>query len=303
MSKDYQNNPINGEEHVHEQLSDYMDGLLVSDVRDAVRSHLETCADCRADYIEMRATRKLMQSMPPVAAPRAFTLTPEMAGKVRKPSFWASFFVRQNAPRLATGSLVAFLLLFVLIGNDFLGKANSQSAPLPLMVTSSQSPPSVSSGGAAQLPGAPGPSGLAAAAPTNTTAPNAAEVQGNAGGQDQTPHPDAAVPQPTSAPLQGFASAATPQESSTPDENSAGGSAKQGAQPNTVTASGNSSPTTTTLNYSQYNQTPEPHIAVPPSPAASPSENSSTGWIILQIGLLALGLGLGVAAFIAWRRS
>jgi anti-sigma factor RsiW len=279
MSKDYQNNPINGEEHVYEQLSEYMDGLLSGSARDAVRAHLETCVDCRADYIELRATQKLMQSMPSVAAPRAFTLTPEMAGKARKRSFWESFFVRQNAPRLATGSFVAFLLLFLLIGNDLLGKASPNR---PAFAThTSQSAPSTSNGGAASQPPASG-AAVPEAAPTQTTAPAAA-----------------AVPQSTPAP---FGPAAPAPESSPPGETGTDGLAK-GAQPNTVVASGNSSPTTTTLNSSPFDESSSTHIAVAPAPAASPPDNSSVGWIVLQLGLFALALGLGAAAFIAWRRS
>ncbi len=295
MSKDYQNNPINGKEHVREQLSDYMDGLLAGEARDGVRAHLETCADCRADYIELRATRKLMQSMPPVAAPRAFTLTPEMAGKARKTSFWEGFFGRQNAPRLATGSLVAFLLLFLFVAGDFLGKVNPEAASI--RTANSQSAPAVPSGGSAPQPAAAGASD-AAAAPTDTTAPSGARgAPVNPYAQNQTSPSNGAESQPTASPML----AAAPQVSSTPGETGTDGSAKQNTQSNPITASGNSSPTTITLG-----ELPDAHSfgtsAIPP-PSGAPSDNGGTGWIVLQIGLLALGLGLGVAAFIAWRRS
>jgi anti-sigma factor RsiW len=302
MSNEYRNNPINGEEHVHEQLSDYMDGLLPGAEREAVRAHLETCVDCRADYIELRATRKLMQNMPAVTAPRAFTLTPEMASKVRKPSFWEALFVRQNAPRLATGSLVAFLLLFLFVANDFLGKGNPEAAST--VAFNHYSAPSVSSGDTSQPPSASSaggqsaiaPTSQAAAAATNTTAPSAAEAP------DQTLETEVVAPLATPPAPQAFSAIATPQESSSSSDTGVAGTGAAGAPPNNgVTASGNSSPTTTTLS-----ETPDESAvsksAIPPQ-AAPPPGNNDTGWIVLQIALLGLGLGLGAAAFIAWRRS
>src|SRR5262245_18020352 len=122
------NNPIDNT-HVREQLSDYMDGLLPGDAHEAVRAHLEGCADCRADYVELRATQRRLQAMPAMASPRSFTLTPEMAGTARRTSFWERFFVPQNAPRLATGSVVAFLLLFFFLAPNLVPVRYETSAP------------------------------------------------------------------------------------------------------------------------------------------------------------------------------
>src|SRR6476646_2938559 len=124
------NNPIDNT-HVREQLSDYMDGLLPNDEHEAVRAHLETCADCRADYVELRATQRLLQTMPAIAAPRSFTLTPEMAGQARKASFWERLFVPRNAPRLATGSVVAFLLLFFFLASNLIPGKYETLASIP----------------------------------------------------------------------------------------------------------------------------------------------------------------------------
>ena len=171
MSKNDPDNPINDGEHVRERLSDYIDGALPSGEREAVRSHLEECADCRADYVELRATQKLMQNLPSVPAPRAFTLTPEMAGQVRKPSLWERLFVPRNAPRLATGSVVAFLLLIVVLAgtNGLLG-SNGERTVSPLAGTFA----------AGSEPAAP----KAAAAPTSTTA--AANASGFSGVEPTT---------------------------------------------------------------------------------------------------------------------
>src|SRR5690349_14284568 len=104
-----------GGEHVDHLLSSYMDNDLESEARSAVRRHLQECSDCRATYIELEATRKLLGSLPTVPPPRAFTITPEMARvraprKAAPPTFWERFFSPHNAPRFAFGSLVAVVL-------------------------------------------------------------------------------------------------------------------------------------------------------------------------------------------------
>jgi len=290
MSKSYYNNPINGDEHVREQLSDYMDGLLPDSDRKAVRAHLEECADCRADYIELRAAQRAMQSLPTLAAPRAFTLTPEMARQARKPSFWESFFVPRNAPRLATGSLVAFLLLALFVGNDFLG--NTTSSPDSAMHIEQPAPFASSGGAQSRLP----------AVSTATTAAAAAQI---------VPNGAAAAPTSTTQASAGGSSThsapAAPNASTSSNETStaeADTSAKQASPPDTgVGASGNGSPTTTTL---LAPSTPGVGASVPevaPQAAATPSDNSGAGLFLLQAGLLVVALGLAAAAIIAWRHT
>ena len=68
-----------GGEHVDQLLTPYIDNDLDAEARAQVRKHLQECADCRADYVELQATRKLLGSLPAVIPPRAFTITPEMA--------------------------------------------------------------------------------------------------------------------------------------------------------------------------------------------------------------------------------
>jgi len=170
--------------HVREQLSDYMDGLLPSDAHDAVRAHLEECADCRAEYVELKATQQLLQAMPAIAAPRSFTLTPEMAGTARKASFWERFFVPQNAPRLATGSVFAFLLLFFFLASSSIpGKFEMQTSP----PESSQY--RVAPSGAPQATDTPFSSALMAA-PTSTTAAAEPSAGGAANQSERAPSPE-----------------------------------------------------------------------------------------------------------------
>jgi anti-sigma factor RsiW len=304
MSNIDRDNPMNGGEHVSERLSDYMDGLLSSDEREAVRMHLEGCAECRADYVELRATQKLMQNMPTLPAPRAFTLTPEMAGQVRKPSLWERLFVPRNAPRLATGSVVAFLLLIVVLaGTNGLPGSNGATLTSPLVSTSA--------GGSG--PAAP----KAAAAPTNTTAAASASnfsdgQTSTAGGQAEPAVPPAAAVAPTpEAP--GSANSAQAAETSTTLPAQDGNRAS--ITPDTSVAnSGTGSPTTTTLNgvtppseegtNAYYDRSVVPGSAgTDHTQVATPAEDNRTGWVALQLGLLALGLALAAAALIAWRRT
>jgi len=280
MMSESKNNPIDSV-HVREQLSDYMDGLLPNDEHETVRAHLEECADCRADYAELRTTQKLLQTMPAIASPRSFTLTPEMAGQVRKASFWDRLFVPRNAPKLATGSVIAFVLLFLFMVGDFrMGNA----IYTPAVSTAA-------SGGAASEQSTQGYDSSAKAAPTDTTA----------------------------------AAAVVPPVAATPAEPSAGGNAANQSvpaplaentpllTPNTEVGTGGTSGITTTTS----DVAPAPpsgdgtisgdRLYVSPAPStegtAAPNSDNRTGGVALQLGLLTLGLALGVAAFIAWRRT
>lgn len=105
-------------EHVTGLLSEYIDGSLGKEARAAVLRHLQSCADCKADYIELSATRRLMSRMPVVVPPRAFTLTPDMVAPVRRPGFLERLFIPRNTPRFAFGSVLSLaLMMFVLLGS------------------------------------------------------------------------------------------------------------------------------------------------------------------------------------------
>lgn len=262
--------------HVTEQLSDYLDGLLPSDEREAVRVHLDECAECRADYTELQSTQKLLQLMPAMAAPRSFTLTPEMAGTARKASFWERFFVPQNAPRLATGSVVSFLLLFFFLASN----VTPGLRPLVPSESNSSAPVAINSG-AAQATDTPPFSASVAAEPTSTTAAVAPSAGGAANQSERAPSPE-----------------------NTPV-----------LTPNTeVGTGGTSGITTTTSDVAPAPPSSDGTIsndqfaksATPPADfrASTPtSTDNRTGWVALQLGLLIVGLALGAAAFIAWRRT
>src|SRR5437870_1262740 len=103
-------------EHVRDLLSAYIDNRPGESEQTQVRAHLEACPDCRANYIELRATQQMLRSLPTVPPPRAFTLTEDMVAA--RPGFWNRLLAPRNSSRLALGSVLSFTLLaFLLIGN------------------------------------------------------------------------------------------------------------------------------------------------------------------------------------------
>src|SRR5207302_7446813 len=106
MSNDFDNSRAG---HVLDRLSEYLDGTLGATEQERVRLHVEGCGTCRAEYLELSATRHIMRSTPVVAPPRAFTLTPEMVAAhapARSIGIWQRLLTRPNAPRFVTGSVL-----------------------------------------------------------------------------------------------------------------------------------------------------------------------------------------------------
>src|SRR5262249_55313488 len=122
----------NTEAHVRDDLSAYLDGELGGDARRTVEAHLVTCADCRRELAELRATVALVRRLPEAAPPRPlFVRAPEAAppaGLLR----WLGVL------RLATGA-VAILLATLVVG-DILAPRPSLNA---LVLPSSQPQPSL----------------------------------------------------------------------------------------------------------------------------------------------------------------
>ncbi len=121
-----------GSEHVGDLLSPYIDNTLIKSEQTQVREHLEVCADCRADYIELRATWQMLRSLPTAPPPRAFTLTQEMVAA--RPGFWHRLLAPRNSQRFALGSALSFtLLVFLLLGNFVTSSRLATSAAAPAM--------------------------------------------------------------------------------------------------------------------------------------------------------------------------
>jgi hypothetical protein len=66
-------------------LSAFLDRQTTQDERTRIETHLQTCADCRAELESLRRTVALLQGLPRVAVPRAFTLSEAQVG-IRRPA-------------------------------------------------------------------------------------------------------------------------------------------------------------------------------------------------------------------------
>ena len=306
MGKQYRDNEINGEGHVLDLLSAYIDRSLDEPERERVRAHIEGCADCRAAYVELQATMRMVQNMPVAAVPRAFTLTPEMAARVRKPSLLERIFSPKLAPTFATGSVVAFVMLFFLFaGSGFLnpdGFAPAASNPAALSAPTDdaarQVEPSEGEGNDAMS---------IAAAPTPTTAAfggSAEDSSEKMPGEPTQPTAEAAVPLvPAGTPLPVGSGGGLPEEQVTPNT--------------AITDSGTSSPTTVAIDpappapgvagsgttenqaYSTESEAPAQQTTLAQS---QPGQDMNL-LLAAEIGLLVLGLALAAAAIIARLRA
>jgi anti-sigma factor RsiW len=274
--------------HVREELSDYLDGLLPADRQEAVQAHLSTCPECRAEFMELRATQRLMQTMPIVAAPRSFALTPEMAGTVRKPSFWERFLVPQNTPRLATGSVVALLLLFFVFVTSNLSPMQNQT----FLKIGSGLGGSQPNSAQAQPPGD-FSSKSAAPLATNTTAAAGSDNSSSGATTD-------AAEVPTSSPgVVNLLPAPAPTPAA-PATGGFGGEVTTSTAPSDVAPS---SPLSTDNTITNDRIAAAPHQPSENSAQAVPSTDNRTGWVVLQIGLLSLALAFGAAAFVSRRKT
>jgi anti-sigma factor RsiW len=278
------NNPIAGGEHVITVLSAYIDGALDAAERDSVRAHLAGCGACRAEHAELVATRAMLRAVPAMQAPRSFTLTPEMARKVRPPSLFNRIFVPDRAPGLAMGSVLTFVLLF------FVVVAGAFSLP---NATFSRIGYGLNSGNA--------PSFAEKQADTSTTSSQAQATV--------TTGTAAAGSAPSAPEVQGFTAQGTP----APDElppNAGGG------LPDTDTTTAGSAPAPTPAPGSDAStmaaEAPTQGIAleqaVPPeassrqaAPSGPPVDWGAALMSVLPLFLLAVGLALAVMAWIARR--
>src|SRR5688572_18096204 len=90
-------------EELEAQLSDYVDGSLGAEQRQALELHLAECADCKAALAELRQTMNALSGLNRVAAPQDFDRA--VAETIRRRSR-GRFFGRR-----ALGDRVPFELL------------------------------------------------------------------------------------------------------------------------------------------------------------------------------------------------
>src|SRR3954469_1729992 len=105
-----------GNEHVLDQLSAYLDYELTDAERTRVRDHLRRCPACENELATLKATKQLMTEVPLQALPRSFILTPDMVGRAMSgPVERRRSFGWTLAGRLRTATaLMAVLLVLVL---------------------------------------------------------------------------------------------------------------------------------------------------------------------------------------------
>lgn len=145
MAMDSKNNSIKGE-HVIDLVSSYLDNALEAGEHERVRAHIAACEVCAAELRELQATQRMLRAMPVQVPPRVFTLTEEMV-EVRPraeaaPSLLSRLFGRALAPRLATGSVLAFTLLLVMLVSDLgILSLRLSSGPQGIVTTSSKLAP------------------------------------------------------------------------------------------------------------------------------------------------------------------
>jgi anti-sigma factor RsiW len=161
-----------------EALSAYLDNQLKTKDRLRLESRLNHDPELRSALEELRRTRLVLRSQPPLRAPRNFTLTPEMAG-VRSGVRPGASPLSGSYPVLRLASVLA-TIFFVLITVGELAVRTVAPAPLTVAVSRDQAVAQPfgmggGSGGGSDVPPAPAPA--AAEAPAmEAPAPTEAEA-------------------------------------------------------------------------------------------------------------------------------
>jgi hypothetical protein len=118
-----------GHDYVRDRLSDYLDGQLLGQERQAVEEHLAACSSCRWELQTLRQTVLWTRNLPAMPVPRSFALpvpaTAAVPARAARPR-WRLV----PAFQLAT-ALVAMLLFFAVAGDLALTGIRPASAPAP----------------------------------------------------------------------------------------------------------------------------------------------------------------------------
>lgn len=108
------------------RLSAYLDGQLSPREQARLLAHLEADADLRAALENLQATRDALRSLPPVRAPRNFTLSPEMVSQPRRKT-------TPLVPIFRLASVLASLLFVIVVVGDVLGLGRGVGLMQPAM--------------------------------------------------------------------------------------------------------------------------------------------------------------------------
>ncbi len=211
--------PVRGHVQV-ELLSAYLDGQASPAERASIDAHLQQCVACQAELESLRRTVTLLQALPRVAVPRAFTLSEAQVG-VRRPDPSPGWFggLARGLGAVAAVLVVALVAFAVLRPerapwnpDQTVARVSEPTAAVAVMQTADQ---------AAESGPAAAPAPLAMEAPTAATeAPAAAAAAPEAATLAAAPTPEpepqlaAAAAPPTEAVADAAATAA-PQPTAT----------------------------------------------------------------------------------------
>ena len=111
-------------------LNAWIDGIATPDEQQIVDGHLATCETCQRRMDELQAIKAMLSSMPQVAPPRSFALTP---GQAKKPTPIRERTTASNIVRLLpivrTLSVAAILAVLILGGSLVLGQDDATFSP------------------------------------------------------------------------------------------------------------------------------------------------------------------------------
>ncbi|PKB79840.1 MAG: hypothetical protein BZY88_11405 [SAR202 cluster bacterium Io17-Chloro-G9] len=117
-----------GHKHIgSDTLAEYIDGRLAAAARIRVDQDLASCAACREELAELRATVSLLQQLPVASVPRSFTMTapPPQLAAAR-----ASAPMRMPQWVYAGAASAAAVVLAVLISADATGLLKPETPPV-----------------------------------------------------------------------------------------------------------------------------------------------------------------------------
>jgi hypothetical protein len=297
--------------HPREELSAFLDGELIPLRIEAMRAHLASCQSCRTEVEALRELKAGLATMPEMAAPRSFALTPQMIARPlrerERPAVPVRARAMSNGMRLAgAGMTLALVLVLVL---DFTGSATkSGSAPSAANVqqfAAAQNSDSLSSAGGNPAAPTPAPthndlSNGPASFPTGTPLSGGASSEGgtiSANPASPVPTPDVtALPGgPSSGGGPGAANPATPGIAPTPVGGAPSPAIVQpDGSPSTDKSIGGTTRGSPTNAPAAFNAQPSVFGSQQPSAAST-----GTGGGIDVLLLVALALAAGIVVTVA----
>jgi Tol biopolymer transport system component len=123
-----------------ELLSSYLDNQVTLEEQLRVEQHLRTCASCRAELNSLRQTVALMQALPRIRVPRAFTLSEAQVG-IRRPAARPWFWGAARALGAVAAVIVVAVVAVQLLQRPNQPTAQVARAPQPASAPAPQAAP------------------------------------------------------------------------------------------------------------------------------------------------------------------